>query len=288
MSSPVRPVRPTEPGRPVAWLALLGVLGSALHLMGTGALASPPIRSLDALAAWAEGRDPATSAVALVRVGAELSAWYLFGLSLLHLAAARSRSRGVGRLADTVTAPGSRRLVHAGLGLGLLAATAGGADGTPAEEATARMRPLPAQVDDSAGAPVAEPGSAWMAPRPATSAPSGERTEPGEPDERGEPNGPGDPDTSPSAAAPASSGAVAAASTWRVERGESFWSIAADVLEDTWGRPVTDAEIDPFWRALVAHNRARLLDPADPDLIVAGQVFEVPAPAAMPRAAPTA
>jgi hypothetical protein len=60
--------------------------------------------------------------------------------------------------------------------------------------------------------------------------------------------------------------------------GDSFWSIAAAVLQEAWGRPPTDAEIDPYWLALIAANGGALLHPDVPDLIYAGQVFSVPVP----------
>jgi nucleoid-associated protein YgaU len=64
--------------------------------------------------------------------------------------------------------------------------------------------------------------------------------------------------------------------TWVVGPGDSFWSIAEELLADAWGRPPTDAETDPVWRGLVERNRGRLVDPGDPDAIHPGQVFEVP------------
>jgi nucleoid-associated protein YgaU len=70
---------------------------------------------------------------------------------------------------------------------------------------------------------------------------------------------------------------TAALGDWVVTPGESFWSIAEHVLSDSLGRAATDAEIDPYWRALVAGNRHRLLTP-DPDLVRPGQVFSLPAP----------
>ena len=70
--------------------------------------------------------------------------------------------------------------------------------------------------------------------------------------------------------------------THPVVQGESFWTIAAEALEHTWGRPPTDAEIDPYWRALVAVNRSRLVSD-DPDLVLPGQVLELPPPPAAPR-----
>lgn len=62
---------------------------------------------------------------------------------------------------------------------------------------------------------------------------------------------------------------------WVVAPGESFWSIAEDVLADALGREPSDGEIVPYWRGLIEANRDRLLSP-NPDLIRPGQVFLVP------------
>jgi nucleoid-associated protein YgaU len=63
-----------------------------------------------------------------------------------------------------------------------------------------------------------------------------------------------------------------------VRPGECFWSIAERVLTDNWGRAPTDAEIVPYWRRLIDANRLELVQPDNPDLILPGQVFAVPAP----------
>ena len=41
-------------------------------------------------------------------------------------------------------------------------------------------------------------------------------------------------------------------------------------------RLATDAEIRPYWLALIERNRSSLVDPANPDLIFPGQVFQLP------------
>ena len=56
-----------------------------------------------------------------------------------------------------------------------------------------------------------------------------------------------------------------------------MWSIAAELLADHSEREPAVAEVDPLWRRLIEVNIHRLVDPSDPDLILPGQVFEVPA-----------
>jgi hypothetical protein len=66
---------------------------------------------------------------------------------------------------------------------------------------------------------------------------------------------------------------------WTVSAGDSFWSIADEVLGEHLGRPPTDVEVAPYWRTLIDANRDNLLT-ADPNLLVPGQVLTVPAPGA--------
>jgi nucleoid-associated protein YgaU len=62
---------------------------------------------------------------------------------------------------------------------------------------------------------------------------------------------------------------------WTVEPGDSFWSIAEEVVADELGRRPSDAEVAAYWRLLIETNRDRLVT-ADPDLIHPGQVFTLP------------
>ena len=228
-------------GRAVIWFTILGLGLVALRLAATGSLATPPLTSVDGLEHWVDEREPVTVAIAIVRLGSELAIWYLLALSVLHGIASAFRLRGALVLADALSVPVVARLVHGALGLGLVTATVMAGD-----EATDRAAPAERDtLDESAVAvgagtasmrPVGRddlPGTAWMRP-----------TEGGvnEPDAGG--------DTAP----------AGTPTTWSVAPGESFWTIAADVLEASWGRPPTDREIDPYWRSMVEANRSRLVD----------------------------
>ena len=235
--------------RAAVWLGSLVAVLIALRLTDTGDLARPPLTSLDALTTWADARGPAGSAIALVRFGAELATWYLLGLSLLHAAAWGLRLAGARSLADALALPGAGRLVRAGLGVGLLASTTvfgESAEPTRRPAGTATMQPLDddATTGTAAMRPLAEPAPV---------------------------------------AAPASrpTSVAEVPRTHQVVEGESFWTVAVDALEQAWGRAPTDAEIDPYWRALVEANRSRLVSD-EPDLILPGQVFELPPPPAPP------
>ena len=59
-------------------------------------------------------------------------------------------------------------------------------------------------------------------------------------------------------------------------KGESLWTIAADVVGRRASRTVSDAEVAVYWRRLLEVNRERLQRPDDPDLILPGQRFTLP------------
>lgn len=64
-----------------------------------------------------------------------------------------------------------------------------------------------------------------------------------------------------------------------VERGEHLWSIAEQELERRLGAPtgsLDEASVASYWVQLVEHNRHRLVDPDNPDLIHAGLEIELP------------
>jgi hypothetical protein len=61
-----------------------------------------------------------------------------------------------------------------------------------------------------------------------------------------------------------------------VEPGEHLWAIAETHLAETFGRPPTLGEVTSYWLAIIEHNRSRLPDPADPDLLVIGMAVELP------------
>lgn len=76
--------------------------------------------------------------------------------------------------------------------------------------------------------------------------------------------------------APAASTADSpAARTYTVAPGDTFWSIAEDVVRIE-ARSTSDPDVVSYWRSLIDANRDRLRVPGEPDLIFPGQVFELP------------
>lgn len=64
--------------------------------------------------------------------------------------------------------------------------------------------------------------------------------------------------------------------TWTVQRGEHLWSIVESDLTARLGRGPTDTEVAAHWDALIELNRHTLVDPANTDLLFAGQVLHLP------------
>ena len=60
-----------------------------------------------------------------------------------------------------------------------------------------------------------------------------------------------------------------------VEPGDHLWRISQTHLDRVLGRVAGSAEVDPYWRAVIEANRARLRS-GDPDLIYPGEVITLP------------
>lgn len=218
------------------------------------------------------GRQASTLAFAGLRLITMGLAWYLMATTAIGVIL-----RGLGlirwrRLADAVTLPGVRQLLAGAVGLSVSAASLMGTAsqagavtgrGGPARWALPAVRT--ARLDPGSGAVMTRlppAGSPTLARPPTPAGPPGTA-------------GP------PTPAAPTPSAAtnqVPLPRTWVVRHGDNLWSVAQSNLARAWGRTPTDSEIDRYWLRLVEANRARLADPGNPDLIFAGQVFELPAP----------
>ncbi len=228
-------------------LALLSAL-VGLHLLGSGALAPPPLtRGGTALQRWLETRDPAVAAFAVIRGGVAIAAWYLLGTALAGVAV---RTVGAARAAsaiDAMSLPAARRLLQAAAGLSLTVSAVGAT--------TALTAPA-----GPAGAPVRR--AADEDPVMMFSLPEEEVVMVRLPDDA----------PAPSAAPLPDSGA------WTVRPGDHFWRVAEGVLTSVWHRSPSDRETTPYWRQMVETNRSRLVDPTNPDLLIPGQVIELPDP----------
>jgi hypothetical protein len=61
-----------------------------------------------------------------------------------------------------------------------------------------------------------------------------------------------------------------------VAPGESFWSIAEQIVGGRLGRMPTTAEVARYWTALIAANSSRLPIPAQPNLLYTGTLVVLP------------
>lgn len=235
--------------RPALTAAAVVVAAVVLVAAGRGPLAPPPV-SPRGVAQWLEERDAVTVAFSLGRLVALAWLAWVVALSLLTATARGIGAAGVARVVAAGLPPVVRRAV-VGAGVGSML-TLGG----PTVAAAGAASPVSAAQGD---------GTATMSVLP---------DEPARPEPAPAPDS-GDGVAAPVGAASRASEASAPPDEWRVAPGDSFWSIAVELLGDALGRAPTDGEVAPYWRQLVEVNRSRLAT-GDPDLLFPGQVLTVP------------
>lgn len=262
-------------GRLLIGLGVVGAAVVALHLLGRGSLATPPLWSGDDLERWWSSRDPITVVVAGFRLAALVVGYHLLLTSAVAAVGALVRRPDLVRLADRWTLPPLRGAVARVVGLGLSAAAAltppvTGASASPAPataEGTATMRSVGDEVRVLRPTPTGEVTLRLVDPPTST----GEATLSEVPVD--------EPDSLAPAPTPTPTSEPARADerdpTRHVVRpGDHLWSIAEASLADALGRPPTDAEVAPYWRRVVEANPQL----ANPDLIFPGDEVVLPAP----------
>jgi hypothetical protein len=296
--------------RLAAWSAALVAGARVLVATGRGSL-SVPLGSADDLGDWIGAASPAEMAMAALRLLALAACGYLLAVTALGVAARLVRARGLMAAVDRVTPAVVRRIVSGGTGAGLVLGTLVAAlpapDLTrPPDASTAAATPAGPEARS------AHPGAATatMARVPPTTA-TMIRTTPGDvgveatmsrledPDGLTVAAGPAPPSATmtrvapeprpePVAATPVPVAPAAApalppapalpavdATTWRVEAGDSLWSIAEDIVR-TAQPDAADRTVTRYWRVLTDANRGNLLDPGNTDLLVPGQLLTLP------------
>jgi hypothetical protein len=250
---------------------------------------------------WLAANGAVPAAVAIVRV---VTVAVGLQLALVLVAAAVTRSvrwRPPLGLLRALSVPGSRRLVDLVVGISVLSMSvpAAGAAVGPARAAVAaagRTTTTTTVTPATGAATAAASDGAAAGPDVEVIVLDGGSTDapPAGPEPRAaeaplpEPAAPPEPTAPPAPTTPAGagdSGAPGAHDVWEVRPGEHFWSIAEQVLATSWSRPPTDSEVASYWSSLVERNRSRLAHPADPDLVFAGQLMELPPVPPAPAAA---
>jgi hypothetical protein len=228
-------------GRRIGLASITVAVIVALAPTGDRRLDAPPF-DLDAVAGPAGQHVAVTVAITVLSLVCIASACYLLGAAVFGAAAAFGRSRWLGAAVDAATMSLLRRI----MGDVTTAAVAAGVITLHVPRVDAVT-----DTDTSLVATAAGDGADGTATL---------RHEPAEP-----PAGP-----------PVALPAPRSPSTWVVMPGEHLWGIATAVLRDAWGRAPSDAEVVPYWRALI-ERRSALVEPANADLILPGQRFTLPA-----------
>jgi hypothetical protein len=278
---------------PVLWWVGLAGLTILLHVVGAGVLGPAPWLHPHRVLAWWQERGPLVATFAAARevlcaVGAYL--WALW--TVVAVATWASSARLLSAL-SRCRLPGARASVRTVVGLSALGAAlvAGaaptfaadtGSTGPAGEAATPVLRymgtasaPPPAPVLRDAG-PVAPVDAAQPRATPTTTA----TAVPPAPRVAHHP--------APRAAARAPTHSVrpsttpAVAGTWTVRPGDDLWSIAEASLSRAWGVLPPEPDLSRYWWQVVQTNRPHLPNPADPSLLLPGDVVAIPVPPPRP------
>jgi hypothetical protein len=256
----MKPPNPTA--RWIVSMAAVALSLAWLHRLGSGDLGAPPL-SIDGVGSWLDHRDTVTAAFALLRLVAIAIGWYVFAVAAIGGVARSLRLARLSAAVDRVTLPFARGMVG---GMALFGVMAGPAPVAPhSPDAMVELPADPAPTTDVAtlhllpDVEIAPPTTADSAPTPLP--PSTPSTPPA---------------PLPSPPAAESTPSLTGVDTWIVQPGESFWSIASEHLSDANGHTASDEEVATYWRQVVDHNRSRLVNPDDADLLFNGQEIELP------------
>lgn len=254
---------PTDPPCGVArrrthvMLVIVAVLAGILVWSGGGTL-DVPAGSATEIRRWLEATEPALLAAALLRLIGLAGCTYVGLLLVVAVLADVLRWGRLGAVSLRLAPARLRRSVMGGASLGLAAG--------------ALLTPAPAQAS-------AVPGGGPPANvQPAASDDTAVMTKLEEDTPEDEGWAPDARMTKLDPATPAATPRTPSPDTWVVMPGESFWSIAEQVLAESQARP-REGDIVAYWQRLIVANRDRLADPDNPDLLFAGQELTIPAPA---------
>lgn len=271
-------------GRPlvlVMWVILLPSVLWAVTSIGEGPMSSPPIGDVDAVRGWYDRRAPHEALIAVARLAVLATGWYLLAITVVGMLARLARAARLVRLADRLTVAPVRRILHAGIGIGLAVTTAA----APMGQAAA-SEPV-AQADaasDETGILLPPALAVPVRGAEATTKPESLLSRVALPVA----NMPGDDQPRqmampaiPAASEPSTTRSAQIPATHVVEAGEHLWSVAERIVAAAFGdENPAEADVASYWRTLVDHNRDRLPDPHNPDLVHPGLEITLPPPEA--------
>lgn len=240
-------------------------------LTDLSSLPEPPVLHPEHLVAWWGAHPPVLGAVSLLRVGGLVCG--IYWLLLCSAVIAFNRSGHLLRLAR-VRLPGLGRLMKVATGgslLGVAVLCTAGCATTARHSPAATPRPpeLVPLENPAAGAKPLQASAPHLQAAPAISTPG--RSEP----VTREP--PSSPATAPPAALPTTAIADTTATSWTVRPGEDLWSITESVLITRLGHAPDQRKVAALWLRVIDANRPNLPDPANPNLIFAGDIVMIPA-----------
>lgn len=268
-----------------AGLLLALWFGTGWLLLRLAGALTVPLGSTKAVSAWLEQTDPSVMAAATLRLVALALCAYLAAATALVLLASLVRWRpataSAGRLLPAVI----RRMILGTAGVGLtgtivspavspaLVAATPDEGKEPADRTAVMVKLEPASPSTTTTASSTTTSPATTPPPASTTSTTVAATA-------------GTNTTGPSAgrstgpAEPAAEAPATNAPTWTVQPGDSFWSIADEIVTEQHGSrgrsSPTDAEIARYWRVLIEANRDRLADRRNPDLLIPGQELYLP------------
>lgn len=234
----------------VTWLWVLAVVLTWLHRQGE-ALGPPGLHEVPD---WLEARGPEVAVVAVLHWACTVLGWYLLVTTAAAVALGWLRVPRAAQVVEACTPPPLRRLVRGVAGVAMTAtATASVATAAAADTFYGGAPSGPATTVPWAGGPNEGVTMRRIIDPSAEGPPVEMRLLPPEADAVAPPPNPLRQRT--------------------IVPGDHFWGIAEQELAASRNRPVSDGEVDPYWRLLVEANRPEVVDP---DLLFPGQVVRIP------------
>jgi nucleoid-associated protein YgaU len=90
------------------------------------------------------------------------------------------------------------------------------------------------------------------------------------------PASPNDPAATPTPTGPSTGAGPATPTVWTIAPGDHLWHVAEATLTTGWGHRPDEQAVAAYWRRLLEHNADRLVVAGEPDLVLPGQVFDLP------------